>query len=99
MGAALWPCCGADTPSEMRTSATSSSPISCSVISDLEITPTLAALWSPIERDMANPRSLCHTLAGAPLAPAGVTCPPICRMRCFSSGESGLWSVVRSTGL
>ena len=49
-----------------------------------------------MERDIARPRWLCHTREGEPLARAGVTRPPICRMRLISSGESGLWSIVRS---
>ena len=52
-----------------------------------------------MERAIARPRRLCHTREGEPLAPAGVTWPPICRMRFISSGESGLWSIVRSMAL
>ena len=66
------------------------------MISGSAITPIVAAAWSPIDRAMASPRRLCHTREGEPLAPAGVTCPPICRMRFISPGESGLWSIVRS---
>ena len=52
-----------------------------------------------MERAIARPRRLCHTREGEPLAPAGVTWPPICRMRFISAGESGLWSMVRSMAL
>ena len=69
------------------------------MISGSAITPIVAAAWSPIDRAMASPRRLCHTREGEPLAPAGVTCPPICRMRFISPGESGLWSIVRSMAL
>eukprot|EP00966_Prymnesium_polylepis_P049778 1151949-Prymnesium_polylepis.2 len=63
------------------------------------MTPTVAAAWSPIDRPMARPRKLCHTRAGEPLAPAGVTWPPMARMRFISAGVSGFWSSVRSTDL
>ena len=78
------------TPSDARMMAKSSSTRSYSVISGSAITPTVAAAWSPIERDIARPRKLCHTREGLPFAPAGVTWPPICRMRFISAGESGL---------
>mmetsp|Transcript_21489 Transcript_21489/g.54667 ORF Transcript_21489/g.54667 Transcript_21489/m.54667 type:complete len:209 (-) Transcript_21489:283-909(-) len=46
---------------------------------------------------MASPTwPLAYMRLGRPSGPAGVTVPPAARMRFFSSGRSGLWSLVRS---
>mmetsp|Transcript_23667 Transcript_23667/g.51728 ORF Transcript_23667/g.51728 Transcript_23667/m.51728 type:complete len:227 (-) Transcript_23667:563-1243(-) len=99
MSTTVWLLRSSHTPSEAMIRATSSSVMSYSVISGSAMTPTVAAWWSPIERAMANPRKLCHTREGEPLAPAGVMWPPICKIRRISSGESGFWSRVRSMAL
>ncbi len=72
-------------------------------ISGSAVTPTLTAHKSPMLLDMAKPgmfSCLCQTLGGPKASPLyvlkGSTLPPLLIILYFSSGSSGLWSLLKA---
>mmetsp|Transcript_26099 Transcript_26099/g.76539 ORF Transcript_26099/g.76539 Transcript_26099/m.76539 type:complete len:235 (-) Transcript_26099:551-1255(-) len=96
-----WSSMNSHTPSEAtRRKARSGVRRKC-WISGSAMTPTLAATWSPKERDMAMPgvsssRSQMRKMWSSSDASQGATRPPLAMIRAFSSGRSGLWSLVKA---
>mmetsp|Transcript_17985 Transcript_17985/g.41967 ORF Transcript_17985/g.41967 Transcript_17985/m.41967 type:complete len:243 (+) Transcript_17985:2142-2870(+) len=89
------------TPSVAMITNSSPGTILCVSTTGSAITPTPLTAWSPMLRAMASPTCVCsgssQTRELRPGSGGGLTNPPEERMRSFSPGLSGFWSIERGT--